>query len=109
MSTPGGENGAMSVVPASVRDVGNYVYGLADTLRQALDAASSEVESCAGGSWAGAAASTFATGWSETREGGLLIMTALTTMAEKLGVTAETYTQRDESNSELLRNFSLNL
>ncbi|MFD5174512.1 WXG100 family type VII secretion target [Nocardia sp. NPDC058379] len=99
----------MTVVPASVRDVGNYVYGIADTLRQALDMASGEVDSCAGGSWAGTAASTFATGWSETREGGLMIIAALTTMAEKLGVTAETYTQRDESNSELLRNFSLDL
>ncbi len=99
----------MSVVPDSVRDVGNYVYGLADTLRQTLDVASREVESCAGGSWAGVAAGTFATGWSETREGGLLIMAALTTMAEKLGVTAASYSGRDESNSELLRNFSLNL
>ncbi|MGW5920541.1 ESX-1 secretion-associated protein [Nocardia fluminea] len=109
MITPGGDGQSLTVVPDKVREVGNYVYGLADTLRQALDSAAREVDACAGSSWTGDYANTFASGWSETRTGGTAIMTALTEMAEKLGVTADTYTQRDETNSAALSSFSLDL
>ncbi|WP_063004681.1 ESX-1 secretion-associated protein [Nocardia salmonicida] len=109
MSIPGGDGQSLTVVPEKVREVGNYVYGLADTLRQALDSAAREVDACAGSSWTGDYADTFASGWSETRTGGAAIMTALTEMAEKLGVTADTYTQRDETNSAALGSFSLDL
>ncbi|MET9212189.1 MULTISPECIES: WXG100 family type VII secretion target [Mycobacteriales] len=108
MSSPGGEP-SLTVVPDKVREVGNYVYGLADTLRSALASATREVEACAGSSWTGTAADTFATGWSETNSGGQTIITALTDMAEKLGVTADTYTGCDETNSAALESFSLNM
>lgn len=109
MSTPGGEKPTLSVVPEKVRDVGNYVYGLADTLRQALDSAAREVEACAGTSWTGDSATAFAEGWSETRTGGNTIIAALTEMAEKLGVTAETYAERDAASAAALGTFSLDL
>ncbi|MFD4433857.1 WXG100 family type VII secretion target [Nocardia sp. NPDC058497] len=97
------------MVPDKVRDVGNYVYGLADTLRQALDTATREVDACVCASWTGDYANTFATGWTETRTGGLEIIAALTEMAEKLGVTADTYSQTDESTAAALGAYSLNL
>ncbi|MFC4377253.1 WXG100 family type VII secretion target [Nocardia halotolerans] len=109
MSSTGGEGQSLTVVPEKVREVGNYVFGLADTLRQALDSAAREVDACAGTSWTGDSASNFATGWSETRNGGTAIITALTDMAEKLGVTADTYAQRDETSAAALGSFSLDL
>ncbi|MFC9877897.1 WXG100 family type VII secretion target [Nocardia salmonicida] len=82
------------MVPEKVREVVNYVYRLADTLRRALDSAAREVEACAGASWTGGSAEAFADGWSETRTGGNTTIAAFTEMAEKLGVTADTYTKR---------------
>ncbi|MEV0331357.1 WXG100 family type VII secretion target [Nocardia sp. NPDC050717] len=96
-------NQSLTVVPEQVRDAGNYVYGLADTLRQALDSAAREVDACAGASWTGDYANAFASGWAETRTGGQAIITALTEMAEKLGVTAETYSQRDDATAAALQ------
>ncbi|MFI6225032.1 WXG100 family type VII secretion target [Nocardia salmonicida] len=109
MTSSGGDGRALSVVPDQVREVGNFVYGLADTLRQALDSAAREVDDVAEGSWTGPAAVTFAGGWAECRTGGIEIMTALTGMAEKLGVTADTYARRDESNAAAFTPVSLDL
>ncbi|MFD3508762.1 WXG100 family type VII secretion target [Nocardia sp. NPDC058666] len=109
MSTLGGDGQSLTVVPEKVRDVGTFVYGLADTLRQALDIASREVDACAGGSWTGDYAESFATAWSETRSGGVAVISALTEMAEKLGVSADTYSQADQSFSADLGAFSLDL
>lgn len=109
MSIPGGDGQSLTVVPEKVREVGNYVYGLADTLRQALDSAGREVDACAGASWTGGSAEAFAEGWGETRTGGNAIIAALTEMAEKLGVTAETYARRDGANASVLGTFSLDL
>jgi uncharacterized protein YukE len=84
MSEPGGTPGLpdVSVVPEDVRNVGKYVYGLADALRQALKSAGSEVDSLTDGSWVGDDAAEFATGWSDVRDGGVRIIDALTGMAE---------------------------
>lgn len=109
MSSPGGEGQSLTVLRDKVRDVGKYVYSLADTLRQALDSATREVDACAGATWTGDYADAFASGWAETRTGGLEIIAALTDMAEKLGVTADTYSQRDETNAAALGTFSLDL
>ncbi|MEU7631053.1 WXG100 family type VII secretion target [Nocardia sp. NPDC049220] len=112
MSTPGGTSGsgeALSVVPDEVRDVGSYVYHLADTLGSALDAAAREVQSLTGGSWAGAASTGFGTGWNDVNDGGRQIIAALADLAAKLGVTADSYQQRDESNSGALSSSTLDL
>ncbi|MGY4099568.1 type VII secretion target [Nocardia sp. R16R-3T] len=89
----------LSVVPEQVREVGTYVYELAETLRTALDSAATDVDAVANGSWTGGLASEFADGWSDVRDGGGQIITALAAMAEKLGVTADTYQASDESNA----------
>ncbi|MGO4616308.1 WXG100 family type VII secretion target [Nocardia sp. 2YAB30] len=112
MSTPGGTTGSgqsLSVVPDQVRDVGTYVYSLADTLGSALDAVAREVESLTTGSWTGAASTGFGTGWNEVDDGGRQIIAALTGLAEKLGVTADSYQQRDESNAGALSGSTLDL
>jgi WXG100 family type VII secretion target len=60
-------------------------------------------------SWRGDAATEFANGWTEVRDGGTQIIAALTTMAEKLGVTADTYQSRDLNTAAALNNSSLDL
>lgn len=99
----------LAVVPEKVREVGKYVYELAEALRAALDSTAQEVASLTDGGWSGDAANEFSEGWTEVRDGGARIMTALTGMAEKLGVTAETYQARDESNAVSLSTSSLDL
>jgi WXG100 family type VII secretion target len=109
MSLVGGEGQSLTAIPDSVRDVGKYVYGVAEALRTALDSAGTEIASLTEGSWTGAAADEFETGWLEAHSGGVKIATALAELAEKLGVTAETYRQRDESNASALSNIGLDL
>ncbi|MFC6011795.1 WXG100 family type VII secretion target [Nocardia lasii] len=110
MSTPGGSGvPPLSVVPAEVQTVGRYVYGIAESLRTALDSAHSDVDTLLASGWTGDLATVFGTGWTETREGGSTIIAALTTMAEKLGITAETYQQQDISYANALNMSSLDL
>ncbi|MEV6138791.1 WXG100 family type VII secretion target [Nocardia sp. NPDC051990] len=99
----------LAVMPEKVREVGKYVYELAEALRAALDSAAKDVASLTDGSWTGDAANEFSAGWTEVRDGGVQIMTALTGMAEKLGVTADTYQAGDESNAATLNTSSLDL
>ncbi|MFD0362802.1 ESX-1 secretion-associated protein [Nocardia sp. GCM10030253] len=99
----------LSVVPDKVRDVGKYVYELAEALRTALDSAAKDVDALANGTWTGDLAVKFADGWTDVRDGGGQIITALSEMAEKLGVTADTYQARDESNASGLNTSSLDL
>nr|WP_067808299.1 WXG100 family type VII secretion target [Nocardia beijingensis] len=87
----------LSVVPNEVRALGNYVYSIADALRTALDSAGRDVAALTSSGWVGAAANGFSEGWGEVESGGQQLFAALTTMAEKLGVTAETYAQRDQA------------
>ncbi|WP_433733958.1 ESX-1 secretion-associated protein [Nocardia sp. CA-129566] len=99
----------LSVVPEKVREVGKYVYELAEALRNALDSAGRDVVSLTDGSWTGDAATEFSEGWTDVRDGGAKILTALTGMAEKLGVTADTYEARDDRTGAALNGSSLDL
>ncbi|MBF6172905.1 WXG100 family type VII secretion target [Nocardia blacklockiae] len=102
MNGDGGQsnpNSGITVVPDEVRAVGQYVYNIADTMRQALDAASREVDGLLSQGWTGDAADEFSEGWTDTRDGGTKLMTALTSLAEKLGVTAENYRNTDDGSS----------
>lgn len=92
----------ISVVPEKVREVGQYTYELAEALQSALRSAAQDVASLLDGSWSGGAATDFSDGWSEVRDGGGQIITALQEMAEKLGVSAQTYESRDWSNASAL-------
>lgn len=98
----------LSVVPEQVRDVGIYIYGLADTLAQALGAAAKDVERLLSEDWTGDYATEFADGWSEVRDGGDRIFQALTGMAEKLGVTAESFATTDSQSAAALEVPQLN-
>ncbi|WP_433525857.1 type VII secretion target [Nocardia pseudovaccinii] len=64
--TPASGN-RLSVVPEQVRDVGKYVYELAEKLRTALDSAATDVDTVANGSWTGRLAAEFADGWCDVR------------------------------------------
>ncbi|MGW5311729.1 WXG100 family type VII secretion target [Nocardia thailandica] len=110
MSTRGGSDGqSLAIVPDEVRAVGRYVYGIAETLRTALDSASREVQALLGSGWTGDLADEFSTGWTETSSGGSQICIALTEMAEKLGVTADTYQSQDTTSSYALNMAGLDL
>lgn len=85
-----------------MRDVGIYIYGLADTLSGALNSAGEEVAELLNGSWTGDYADEFSEGWTEVHDGGRQIFAALATMAEKLGVTAETFQSVDANNAAAL-------
>ncbi|MFI7000489.1 WXG100 family type VII secretion target [Nocardia sp. NPDC050175] len=109
-----GSGQSLSVVPEQVRAFGNYVYGLADTLRTALNSAESDVAGLTSddgktGTWTGDYAAEFGRGWLEVREGGGQIVSALATLAEKLGVTADSYQTVDESHAAALGMSSLDL
>ncbi|WP_175583341.1 WXG100 family type VII secretion target [Nocardia cyriacigeorgica] len=100
---------SVMVVPEQVRAVGQYIFGVADVLRSALDRAARDVDSLTDGGWRGGAATQFAEGWTELRDGGVQIIAALTGMAEKLGVTADNYQARDEGTAAALTQSSLNI
>jgi len=109
MGDASGSGQNLTVVPEQVREVGRYVYELSEAFRTALSSAASDVDGVVGGSWTGGLATEFGAGWSDVRDGGDQIVTALAEMAEKLGVTAETYRVRDEDNASALGTSSLDL
>lgn len=91
MSDEGG-SGSVYVVPEDVQALGRFALDIAGTLRSALESAGREVDAL---NWTGTAAASFNTGWGECAEGGQRIIDALTTMADKLGVAADTYVSHD--------------
>lgn len=94
-------------MPEQVRDVGKYVYELAEILCTASDSAATDVDAVANDRWTGGSATEFADGWSDTRNGGGHLITALAAMAEKLGVTAETYEASGASNASNTSRFAM--
>lgn len=106
---PTGSDDTVAVVPEDVRSVGRYVYEMAETLRTALDTAENDVAALLNGGWSGTSATNFSAGWGDVRDGGRLILTALTGMAEKLGITADTYEATDGATSQQITESSLRL
>ncbi|MGQ4617835.1 WXG100 family type VII secretion target [Nocardia sp. R7R-8] len=103
--TDGGDSASgasISVVPEKVREVGQYTYELAESLQSALRSVAQDVAALLDGGWSGGAATDFSAGWPEVRGGGVQIITALREMAEKLGVSAQTYESRDCTNASAL-------
>lgn len=87
--------------------IGRYIYSAAESLRSALGSAGREVETLTSGSWTGSAAITFGQGWGECQDGGTQIIDALTSMAEKLGVTATNFHDRDTQTSTAISSLDL--
>ncbi|WP_157390752.1 WXG100 family type VII secretion target [Nocardia terrae] len=90
-----GDSGGLFVVPEDVQAFGKYALDVADTMRAALKLVEQEVDSLTTAGWTGEAAKFFSKGWGECSDGGHTTIDALTTLAGKLGVTAETYTSHD--------------
>ncbi|MBF6327563.1 WXG100 family type VII secretion target [Nocardia transvalensis] len=110
MSAGGGlsESGqSVFVVPEDVQAVGQYVYDIAGTLKQALDSAARDVETLLTSDWTGDAADEFKTGWDETRDGGNQLLQALTGLAEKLGVSAAGYRNTDSAHATGISSLNL--
>ena len=76
-------------------------------MRQALDSAAREVDALLAKGWTGDAANEFSTGWTETRDGGTQLMQDLTSLAEKLGVTAANYRSTDTRNASDISSLDL--
>lgn len=76
--------------------LGKYAHELADELRSALAEAGRQVRTVTEKGWTGTASTGFADGWGECQDGGTKIIDALTTMASKLGFTAQAYTHQDD-------------
>lgn len=94
-----GSNHDLSVVPEDVQAVGQFVYNIADTMKQALDSAAREVDQLLASGWTGDYADEFSTGWTETHDGGIQLMQTLAALAEKLGVTAAAYRSTDTTHA----------
>lgn len=97
-------SGGLSVVPEDVQALGRFALDVAGTLRSALESAGRDVDSL---TWTGAAAKSFNTGWGECTDGGKSIIDALTTLANSLGVAADTYTSHDLLSAERFTNLDL--
>ena len=108
MTVSGGPSGQeLSVVPDEVQAIGQYVYNIADTMHQALATAAREVEQLLASGWIGDAADEFSTGWTETRDGGTQLMQDLTSLAEKLGITAANYKSTDTAAADRISSLDL--
>ena len=98
---------SVSVVPDDVAAIGRYVYGAAESLRSALSSVDREVDALVSGTWTGSAATTFGQGWHECQDGGGKIIDALTSMAEKLGITATNFRAQDARTSNAISSLDL--
>lgn len=85
---------AFDVVPEDVKKFGRTAYRLASELRSAASTLDNEVRGLES-SWTGAAASSYQTGWGELHAGATDVWDALFELADKLGVTAETFSETD--------------
>lgn len=103
--TPAGGT-PLAVAPEQVREVGRYVYDLAETLRGALQSAARDIDRLTTETWTGDAAIEFAAGWTDVRDGGAAILDALTGLAEKLGVSAASYEQQESNSAQGLLNLT---
>ncbi len=88
---------SLSVVPADVQDLGRYLHETVMGIQSALDGAAIDIDDVLDGSWTGVASDAFRSGWSDVRDSGNAIASALSDMAEKLGITAQTYQAQDQA------------
>ncbi|MEV2224779.1 WXG100 family type VII secretion target [Nocardia vinacea] len=97
-------DGTFDVAPAEVADAGRYVQLTAEELVNGLRSIDADVSKLLE-NWTGNSATSYRSGWEETRKGAETVLEALATLAELLGVVAETHitldTQRAASTSSL--------
>jgi WXG100 family type VII secretion target len=89
-------DGSFDVVPAEVADAGKYVQLTAQELVTGVRALNSEITRLLE-NWTGNSATSFRSGWDEARQGAETVLESLGTLAELLGVVADTHTDLDSS------------
>ncbi|MBF6353636.1 WXG100 family type VII secretion target [Nocardia higoensis] len=87
-------DGTFDVVPSEVSDAGRYVQLTAQELVDGVRTLDTEIGVLLQG-WTGVSATAYRAGWEETRQGAQTVLDALATLAELMGVTADTHTQLD--------------
>ncbi|MEU4411722.1 WXG100 family type VII secretion target [Nocardia salmonicida] len=87
-------DGTFDVVPAEVTDAGRYIQLTAEELVNGLRAIDTDVNKLLA-NWTGNSATSYRSGWDETRQGAETVLEALATLAELLGVVADTHVQLD--------------
>ncbi|RBO94335.1 WXG100 family type VII secretion target [Nocardia puris] len=97
-------DGQFDVVPAEVSDAGRFVQLTAQELVNGLRAIDADVDRLLR-NWTGSSAAAYRAGWDETRKGAETVLESLATLAELLGVVADTHvevdTQRASNTSSL--------
>ncbi|MET7770012.1 WXG100 family type VII secretion target [Nocardia sp. NPDC005366] len=87
-------DGTFDVVPSEVADAGRYLQLTAQELIDGVRTLDIEIGALLEG-WTGVSATAYRAGWEETRQGAQTVLDALTTLAELMGVTADTHTRLD--------------
>lgn len=87
-------DGKFDVVPAEVTDAGRYIQLTAQELVNGLRAIDGDVNRLLE-NWSGNSATAYRVGWDETSMGAQTVLEALATLAELLGVVADTHVELD--------------
>ncbi|GGL40959.1 WXG100 family type VII secretion target [Nocardia jinanensis] len=89
----------LQVVPDEVVDAGQFVQQTADALVNALSSLDTDIDGLLE-VWKGVSATSYRSGWQETKQGAITVLEALANTAELLGVNSRTYVEQDDSNSQ---------
>ncbi len=91
-----GEVPSLSVDTDDVKALGRLAFDVATQCRDGYSALETDARDMLA-SWAGNNARAFSTGWEEFHQGAVQVWDALFELAEKLGVTADTVRQTDQT------------
>ncbi|WP_280458131.1 WXG100 family type VII secretion target [Nocardia carnea] len=89
----------LQVIPDHVLDAGRFVQLTADQLVNALHSLDTDIDAVLA-VWKGHSANAYRSGWDETKRGAVEVLEALSTIAELLGVTTESFVEQDDTNSQ---------
>ncbi|MQY26762.1 WXG100 family type VII secretion target [Nocardia aurantia] len=99
--------GVVEVAPDAVRAVARLISQAGTELRSALESVSGEVKSLLESGWSGPAATRFTRGWTETRDSGAEILSALTDLAEALRRAAGVYESTEDTSTTQFNSLKL--
>lgn len=102
----GGDPSTVAVEPAEVKALGRVAYQVATECQNGYVSLVADLRATIE-TWTGNNAGVFTAGWEEFHLGADQVWDALFELAEKLGITAETLAQVDESNAAAT--YTLNL
>ncbi|MFD4444453.1 WXG100 family type VII secretion target [Nocardia sp. NPDC058519] len=96
----------LSVVPDEVKALGRLAYRVASECQSGYRSLATDAQITID-SWRGNNATTFTAGWDEFHSGADQVWDALFELAEKLGITADTFVTTDQSNASGLSSLDL--